>query len=51
VTPGLAIAAKAAERLGGRIVLENPNPGQTTFALVIPALDGMIPERRTPHRA
>ncbi len=40
---GLAIAAKAAERLSGRIVLEDASPGSTTFALVMPALDGFDP--------
>jgi signal transduction histidine kinase len=40
---GLAIAVKAAERLGGRIVLEDARAGSTTFALIVPALAGIGP--------
>ena len=35
---GLAIAAKAAERLHGRLELQDARPGSTTFALIVPAL-------------
>jgi signal transduction histidine kinase len=38
---GLAIAEKAAERLGGTIVLEDGRAGMTTFALTVPALAGL----------
>jgi signal transduction histidine kinase len=38
---GLAIAVKAAERLRGRIVLEDARAGSTTFALLVPALEGV----------
>jgi len=38
---GLAIAEKAAERLGGTIVLEDGRAGMTTFALTVPALVGL----------
>jgi two-component system, OmpR family, sensor kinase len=34
---GLAIAALAAQRAGGRVVLESAEPGNTIFALVLPA--------------
>lgn len=44
---GLAIAAKAAERLGGRVVLEDARAGSTTFALILPALDGLSPRARS----
>jgi two-component system OmpR family sensor kinase len=37
---GLAIAEKAAERLGGTILLEDGRAGRTTFALTVPALVG-----------
>lgn len=33
---GLAITARAAERAGGRVVLESAEPGATTFALDLP---------------
>ncbi len=38
---GLAIAEKAAARLGGSIVLEDWRAGMTTFALTVPALNGL----------
>ncbi len=34
---GLAIASMAAQRSGGRIVLENAEPGNTVFALILPS--------------
>jgi two-component system, OmpR family, sensor kinase len=34
---GLSIVAKAAKRAGGRVVLERADPGNTSFALVLPA--------------
>ena len=33
---GLAIVARAAQRAGGRVVLENADPGRTSFALRLP---------------
>ncbi|HTX04097.1 MAG TPA: HAMP domain-containing sensor histidine kinase [Candidatus Acidoferrales bacterium] len=33
---GLAIASMAAERSGGRVVLERAEPGHTVFALIVP---------------
>ncbi len=41
---GLAIAAKAAERLHGRLELEDARPRSTTFALIVPAFqdDGHV---------
>jgi signal transduction histidine kinase len=38
---GLSIVAKAVERLGGRVVLEDGRPGSTTFLLEMPALEGI----------
>jgi signal transduction histidine kinase len=43
---GLAIAEKAAERLGGTIVLEDGRAGMTTFALTVPALVGLVGANR-----
>ncbi|HEX3466053.1 MAG TPA: HAMP domain-containing sensor histidine kinase [Candidatus Elarobacter sp.] len=33
---GLSIAAAAAQRAGGAVVLEDPHPGRTTFTVVLP---------------
>ena len=42
---GLAIAAKAAERLHGRVELQDARPKSTTFALIVPAFQEG-PEKR-----
>ena len=36
---GLSIVERSVSRYGGRVVLENGEPGRTTFALVLPAYE------------
>lgn len=44
---GLAIVARAAERLGGRVMLEVPGPPQrTTFCLWLPLYGGQVADKR-----
>ena len=38
---GLSIAAKAAQRLGGDVWLEDYRAGSTTFTLEVPKLEGL----------
>jgi len=41
---GLAIVERAVARCGGRVLLERAEPGETTFALVLPAARGRAPD-------